>query len=54
MAVFDSTDRGENRPDSDVDIKVELDTTKDYSFLHRAQDLELMLGRIMDLIKKDV
>lgn len=49
MAVFGSTARGENRPDSDVDIMVEFDTTKDYDFLELADELEQMLGRKVDL-----
>lgn len=49
MAVFGSTARGENRPDSDVDIMVEFDTTKDYDFLELAEELERMLGRKVDL-----
>lgn len=49
LAVFGSTARNESRPDSDVDIMVEFDVTKDYDFLELAEDLEKVLGRKVDL-----
>ena len=49
MAVFGSATRDDFRPDSDVDIMVEFDTTKDYDFLDLADELERMLGRKVDL-----
>lgn len=39
MAVFGSHAREEARPDSDVDIRVEFDTTKDYDFHELAYGL---------------
>lgn len=52
MAVFGSTARGEQRPDSDVDIMVEFDTSKDYDFLELAEDLEQLLKRKVDLVSR--
>jgi len=50
MAVFGSAARGEQRPDSDVDIMVEFDTTKDYDFLELAEELQDILKRKVDLV----
>ncbi|MEO5584159.1 MAG: nucleotidyltransferase family protein [Flavobacteriales bacterium] len=50
MAVFGSTARGEQRPDSDVDIMVEFDTSKDYDFLDLAEELQHLLKRKVDLV----
>jgi predicted nucleotidyltransferase len=50
MAVFGSAARGEQRPDSDVDIMVEFDTSKDYDFLELAEELQLLLKRNVDLV----
>jgi predicted nucleotidyltransferase len=52
MAVFGSTARGEQRTDSDVDIMVEFDTSKDYDFLELAEELEGMLHRKVDLVTR--
>jgi predicted nucleotidyltransferase len=52
MAVFGSTARGEQRPDSDVDILVEFDTSKDYDFLELAEELEQVLQRKVDLVSR--
>ena len=49
MAVFGSATRDDFRPDSDVDIMVEFDTTQDYDFLELAEELERLLGRQVDL-----
>jgi predicted nucleotidyltransferase len=50
MAVFGSAARGEQRPDSDVDIMVEFDTSMDYDFLELAEDLQRLLNRKVDLV----
>ena len=50
MAVFGSAARGEHRADSDVDIMVEFDTSKDYDFLELAEELQLLLKRKVDLV----
>ncbi|MBL0129020.1 MAG: nucleotidyltransferase family protein [Flavobacteriales bacterium] len=50
MAVFGSAARDEQRPDSDVDIMVEFDTSKDYDFLELAEDLQKLLKRKVDLV----
>jgi uncharacterized protein len=50
MAVFGSTARGEQRTDSDVDIMVEFDTTKDYDYLELAEELERITQRKVDLV----
>jgi predicted nucleotidyltransferase len=53
MALFGSTARNENRPESDVDILVEFDTSKDYDFLQLAEDLEDLLKRRVDLATRN-
>ena len=50
MAVFGSAARGEQHPDSDVDIMVEFDTSKDYDFLDLAEELQKLLKRKVDLV----
>jgi predicted nucleotidyltransferase len=50
MAVFGSAARGEQRPDSDVDIMVEFDTSKDYDLLELAEELQQLLQRRVDLV----
>jgi len=50
MAVFGSTGRGEQHPNSDVDIMVEFDTSRDYDFLELAEELQQLLQRKVDLV----
>jgi len=52
IGIFGSLARGEDRPDSDVDIEVEFDTGMDtYSnYIGLAQYLEELLGRKVDLV----
>lgn len=50
MAIFGSAARGEQRPDSDVDIMVEFDTSKDYDLLDLADELQHLLKRKVDLV----
>lgn len=53
--LFGSAARGEERPDSDVDIMVEMNTKKNYSFfdlLDIAYLLEKQIHRKVDLVEK--
>lgn len=50
MAIFGSTARGEEGEESDVDIMVEFDTSKDYDFLELAEELQGLLKRNVDLV----
>lgn len=53
-AVFGSVARGEDRPDSDVDLLVDLPTGVGLIELNRlAIDLEEMIGAPVDLIPRD-
>lgn len=50
LAVFGSVARGEDRPDSDVDILVEFDRPVGlFEFLDVKELLEALLGRSVDL-----
>lgn len=51
--VFGSTARGENRPDSDIDILVRFDKTRGlFAFVRTKLDLEKALGgRKVDLVQ---
>lgn len=50
IAVFGSFARGEQRPDSDVDVLVELDHPIGlFEFMDLQQHLETLLGRRVDL-----
>lgn len=54
VRVFGSAARGEARPDSDVDLLVELDSGR--SLLDQAalaQDLEALLGRRVDVVEPE-
>lgn len=54
--LFGSIARGEERPDSDVDLLVELDpgrTIGIFAFLSLKQRLEDILGRPVDLVTPD-
>ena len=51
LALFGSCVRGEDRPDSDVDILVEFnDTVSIFKFLEVKEYLEEILGRSVDLV----
>ncbi len=55
LALFGSVARGDDRPDSDVDVLVEFQGTvtwKKYIFLKRL--LEDLLGRSVDVSTRDV
>ena len=54
--LFGSIARGEDRPDSDVDLLVELDPERNigiFAFLSLKQRLEDILGRPVDLVTPD-
>lgn len=54
-AVFGSVARGEARPDSDVDILVDLEDEKPsgiYEYVRLQQDIGDLLGRKVDLIER--
>ena len=50
MALFGSWARGENRPDSDVDVLVEVDPSIGLGFVELGDRLEEMLGLRVDLV----
>jgi uncharacterized protein len=52
MRVFGSVARGQERPDSDVDLLVELDRGYDLfrQRLPLTEDLSILLGRRVDLV----
>lgn len=51
-SLFGSTARGENRPDSDVDILVEMsENSRLFDFLALQTDLEESLARKVDLVE---
>lgn len=56
LSVFGSVARGDDRPDSDVDIAVEIDPDRSFSLI-RMEDtrllLEDVLGRSVDLGEAD-
>lgn len=53
--LFGSCSRGEERPDSDVDILVRLDHTQPIGlkYFRMITDLEQKLGRTVDLVSED-
>ncbi|MCW5924229.1 MAG: nucleotidyltransferase family protein [Saprospiraceae bacterium] len=52
MAIFGSVSRGDNRPDSDVDIMVEFTEPVGMDFLRLADELETLLGCKVDLVTR--
>jgi len=53
--LFGSCSRGEERPDSDVDLLVKLDYSKPIGmrYFQMMTDLESKLGRTVDLVSED-
>ncbi len=52
LALFGSWARGEARPDSDVDVMVEVDPSIGLRFVDLGDDLEQALGRRVDLVSR--
>lgn len=52
MAVFGSATRDDFRPDSDVDIMIEMGTPLGIEFIDLADELEGLLDRKVDLATK--
>ncbi len=50
MALFGSYSRGDQRPDSDVDILVEVDPSIGLNFVTLAERIEKLLGVAVDLV----
>jgi uncharacterized protein len=51
LRVFGSVARGEERPDSDVDLLIDLADDRGFSdYLALAEELERVLGRKVDLV----
>jgi predicted nucleotidyltransferase len=50
MAIFGSYARGDQQPDSDVDIIVEVDPSIGLDFVTLAERIEKMLGVSVDLV----
>lgn len=53
LAIFGSVSRGDNRPDSDVDIMVEFSKLVGMEFLDLAFELEDLLGCKVDLVTRN-
>ena len=52
MALFGSCARGDCKPDSDVDIVVEVDPSIGLEFVSLAEVLQDLLGRQVDLVSR--
>ena len=53
LALFGSVARNEATPDSDVDILVEFSKPVGFQFLELAHELEILLGKKVDLVSKN-
>lgn len=51
IGIFGSVARGENRPDSDVDVFVELEEPDPFIMFDIREALQLLLGCKVDLIR---
>lgn len=52
MALFGSVVRGDDRPDSDVDVLVEFSQPVGMQFIRLAEELQVLLGRKVDLVSR--
>ena len=52
LAIFGSVSRGEDTPESDVDIMVEFSEPVGMEFIHLALELEKILRRKVDLVSR--
>lgn len=52
MAIFGSVSRGDNGPESDVDIMVEFERPVGLDFVRLAYELEELLGTKVDLVTR--
>jgi len=53
LAIFGSVSRGDNGPESDVDIMVEFTKPVGMAFIELALELEDLLGCKVDLVSRD-
>ncbi len=53
LAIFGSVSRGDNGPESDVDIMVEFTQPVGMAFIELALELEDILGCKVDLVSRD-
>lgn len=51
LGLFGSVARGDARPDSDLDVWVQLDPLTPYALVHLKQELEVLLQRPVDLVR---
>ena len=51
LGLFGSVARGEARPDSDLDVWVQLDPLTPYALVHLKQELEELLQHPVDLVR---
>ena len=52
LALFGSYARGDQKPDSDVDILVDIDPSVGLEFVTLAEEIEQLLGLQIDLISQ--
>lgn len=51
LGLFGSVARGDARPDSDLDVWVQLDPLTPYALVHLKRELEDLLQRPVDLVR---
>ena len=52
LGIFGSYARGENKKNSDIDILVEFSKVPGFSFMSLELELEKLLGKKVDLVRK--